>query len=170
MARRIKSLIFNKVSSRKTMPDQNTAPRATGQGILRVATAVKVKKALRPIPGATRTGLRAYRPIMRVLKNETRTVAVSTPEKGMPVWLRIDGFTTIIYDVARKEDIPARISVERGVGWLCCSVYDFIHRDSHMAFIVDAFTVADQQDLGRFVLYEEGFGDPVGNGPVADEI
>jgi len=74
-----------------------------------------VKKAFKPIPGATRIGLRAYRPIMRVLKKETRTVAVSTPEKGMPVWLRMAGFTTIIYEVARKEDIPARISVERVV-------------------------------------------------------
>ncbi len=80
---------------------------------------------------------------MRVLKKETRTVAVSTPEKGIPVWLRMAGFTTIIYDVARNEDIPARISVERGF-WLCCSVNDFIHGYTHMAFIVNAFSVADQ--------------------------
>ncbi|MNL35055.1 hypothetical protein D3C87_1570650 [compost metagenome] len=30
----------------------------------------------------------------------------------MPVWLRIDGLTTMIYAVARNEEIPARISVE----------------------------------------------------------
>jgi hypothetical protein len=33
---------------------------------------------------------------MAVLKKETSTVAVSTPEKGIPVWLRMAGLTTII--------------------------------------------------------------------------
>src|SRR5271170_1466202 len=115
MALRINTRTFRRVSSRKKMPDQKTAPRASCQGILRAATAVKVKKAFKPIPGATKMGLRAYRPIINVLKNETRTVAVRTPEKGMPVWLRMAGLTTIIYEVAKKEDIPATISVERDV-------------------------------------------------------
>jgi hypothetical protein len=39
-------------------------------------------------------------------------VAVKTAAKGMPVCERIDGFTTMIYDVARNDEIPAIISVE----------------------------------------------------------
>jgi hypothetical protein len=39
-----------------------------------------------------------------------------------------------------------------------------------MAFVIDAFAVADEQDLGRFMLHEEIFGYFVGNGPVPDEI
>ena len=41
-------------------------------------------------------GLRAYNPIIRLLKKHTITVAVKTPEKGMPACCRIDGFTTMI--------------------------------------------------------------------------
>jgi hypothetical protein len=76
-------------------------------------TAVNVKKALSPIPGATTMGLRAYSPIIRLQKNDSRMVAVSTPLNGSPAWLRIAGLTTMIYIVARNVEIPARTSVRR---------------------------------------------------------
>ena len=63
------------------------------------------------MPGAITIGLRAYRPIMILLNAPTRTVAVSTDEKGMPVSLRIAGLTAMIYMVARNVVIPAMISV-----------------------------------------------------------
>jgi hypothetical protein len=63
------------------------------------------------MPGATNIGFLAYRPIIRLLKKHTSIVAVSTPLNGKPAWLNIDGFTTIIYMVARNELIPAKISV-----------------------------------------------------------
>jgi hypothetical protein len=70
------------------------------------------------MPGATRIGLLAYSPIIRLLKNDTSTVAVSTPLKGRPAWLRMAGLTTMMYMVARKDDSPARSSVrtEKGSG------------------------------------------------------
>ncbi len=36
------------------------------------------------MPGATAKGSLAYSPIRRVIRKQTRTVAVRTPEKGMP--------------------------------------------------------------------------------------
>ncbi len=39
-----------------------------------------------------------------------------------------------------------------------------------MTFIVYALSIADQQDLGGFVLYPEGVDYFIGNGPVADEV
>ena len=50
------------------------------------------------------------------------------------------------------------------------SVDYVIHGDPHVAFVIDAFSVADEQYLGGFVLYEERFDDLVGDGPVADEV
>lgn len=81
---------------RNNTPLQNTAPKATSHGTFMPITAEKVKKALSPIPGATSTGFRAYQPIIKLLKNDTSTVAVNTPLKGMPAWLSTEGFTTII--------------------------------------------------------------------------
>jgi len=48
------------------------------------------------MPGATTTGLFAYKPINNELKKQINTVAVTTPLKGIPVLLRMDGFTTMI--------------------------------------------------------------------------
>jgi len=39
-----------------------------------------------------------------------------------------------------------------------------------MAFLVDAFSVADEQNLWGFVVNPEGFGYLVGYRPVADEV
>lgn len=39
-----------------------------------------------------------------------------------------------------------------------------------MAFVVDAFAVADQEDLGRFVTDLEDIGDLIGDGPVTEEV
>lgn len=104
-------LILNMDSNMKTTPAQNTAPNATAQGTFIPFTMVNVKKALRPIPGATTIGFFAYNPIMVLLKKQTSTVAVSTAEKGIPAWLNIEGLTTIMYAVAMNEDVPAMISV-----------------------------------------------------------
>ncbi len=78
------------------MPDQNTAPNAVCQGTPIPITAVYVKKAFNPMPGATTIGFFAYSPIKSELKTHTITVAVNTPLKGIPVWLRMAGFTTMI--------------------------------------------------------------------------
>ena len=79
-------------------------------------TAVKVKKAFIPIPGATTMGLRAYKPIITLQKNDNKTVAVSTAPKGIPVCESMAGLTTMMYIVAKKELIPANISVFWVVG------------------------------------------------------
>ena len=49
-----------------------------------------------PMPGATAKGRRAYAPMSKVIRKESRTVAVSTPENGIPVpgADRIAGLTT----------------------------------------------------------------------------
>ena len=78
------------------MPDQKTAPNAVCHVIPITITAVYVKNALRPMPGATTTGFFAYKPINNELKKHTITVAVSTPLNGNPVLLSTDGFTTMI--------------------------------------------------------------------------
>ena len=74
-------------------------------------TTVYAKKAFNPIPGASTIGFLAYNPIIILLKALTRTVAVRTALKGIPVILRIFGLITIIYMKARKVVIPAKISV-----------------------------------------------------------
>ena len=51
-----------------------------------------------------------------------------------------------------------------------CGIDDVAHGDAKVAFVIDAFAIADEEDLWGFVLDEEGFGDPIGNGPVTDEI
>ena len=70
--------------SRKNIPDQKTVPRATCQLNFSVKTAVNVKNAFNPIPGATKIGLLAYQPIIKLLKKDTRMVAVRTAENGIP--------------------------------------------------------------------------------------
>jgi len=39
-----------------------------------------------------------------------------------------------------------------------------------MAFIINTFPVADDQHLGRFMLYPEVFGNFIGNGAIAYQI
>src|SRR6478609_4982663 len=103
--------MLNTERIKKKMPDQKTAPSAVCHGTPMPSTAVYVKKALRPIPGATIMGLRAYRPMSNELKKHTSTVAVSTPANGSPALLKMAGFTTIIYAVAKKLETPAITSV-----------------------------------------------------------
>jgi hypothetical protein len=50
-------------------------------------------------------------PIIIEQKAEINIVAVSTPLKGIPDWLRIEGLTTMIYIEARNVVVPAIISV-----------------------------------------------------------
>ncbi len=65
-------------------------------------------------------------PIIMLLKAETKIVAVSTPENGMPVLLMIYGFTMIMYIVARKVVIPAIVSVLRDDSFFFSSKRSFI--------------------------------------------
>jgi hypothetical protein len=83
--------------SKNKTPAQKTIPSAIGHGICLPTTKLIAKKALRPIPGATAYGRFAYKPIKSVIENPSSTVAVSTPEKAIPVPDdRIDGLTTTI--------------------------------------------------------------------------
>jgi hypothetical protein len=50
------------------------------------------------------------------------------------------------------------------------SVEDIVHRDPHVTFVVDALPVADQQDLGAFMVDPEGVGHSIGDGAVADQV
>ena len=83
-------------TTRNSTPAQKTMPSAVCHGTLACRTIVNAKKALRPMPGATANGRRAYRPISSVMLLATRTVAVSAPENGMPVpaVARMPGLTT----------------------------------------------------------------------------
>ena len=45
-----------------------------------------------------------------------------------------------------------------------------IHRNSHVAFIVYALSVTDQQDLGGFVVYIKGVGHFIGDRAITDEV
>ena len=64
------------------------------------------------MPGATANGSRAYSPISSVMLDATSTVAVSTPENGMPVpgEARIAGFTTTMYAIVKKVVMPPTTS------------------------------------------------------------
>ena len=80
---------------------------------------VKVKKALMPMPGATANGSFAYKPISNVITMQTRTVAVNTPLKAMPVpgVERMAGFTIRMYDIVKNVVMPAIASVRMwGIG------------------------------------------------------
>jgi hypothetical protein len=44
------------------------------------------------------------------------------------------------------------------------------HRNTQMAFVIDALAIADQQYLGGLVVYLENIGYFIGYGPVANEI
>lgn len=39
-----------------------------------------------------------------------------------------------------------------------------------MAFIVDTFSILDEEHLGRLMLYAEGVGHFIGDWPVADQV
>ena len=66
-----------------------------------------------PMPGATAKGSLAYRPIIRVIVKQIKTVAVSVPLKVMPVpgVDRIEGLTITMYDIVKKVVMPAIASV-----------------------------------------------------------
>jgi hypothetical protein len=49
-------------------------------------------------------------------------------------------------------------------------LYDIVHGDAGMAFVVHALSVADKEDLGGFMLYKEIFHYFIGQGPVAEEV
>jgi hypothetical protein len=67
---------------------------------------------LRPIPGATPNGSRAYSPIKIDMVLHTSTVAVRAPENVMPVpgVDRIVGLTITMYDIVKNVVTPPTIS------------------------------------------------------------
>ncbi len=95
----------------KITPDQNTQPSAVCHGILLPWTITNVKSAFMPMPGATSTGLRAYRPIAQLPRKLTMTVAVSAAGNGTPAADRMPGLTTMMYIAVRKVVMPATTSV-----------------------------------------------------------
>jgi hypothetical protein len=48
--------------------------------------------------------------------------------------------------------------------------YYVVHRNAQMAFVIDAFSIADKQDLGGFVVDLEGIGYSIGYRAVVDQI
>lgn len=69
------------------------------------------KSAFMPMPGATSTGLRAYRPIAQLPRKLTMTVAVSAAGNGTPAADKMPGLTTMMYIAVRNVVMPATISV-----------------------------------------------------------
>jgi hypothetical protein len=56
------------------------------------------------------------------------------------------------------------------VRWSVRGFDDVGHSDAHMAFVIDALAVADQEYLGGFMVDLEEVGDPVGDRPVIDQV
>ena len=55
-------------------------------------------------------------------------------------------------------------------GARAAAFYNIVHGDAYMAFVIDAFSVEDQQDLGRFVLDAEISCDLIGYRPVVYQV
>ena len=51
-------------------------------------------------------------------------------------------------------------------GALAAALYDIVHGDADMAFIINTLSIEDQQDLGGFVRDAEIGCDFIGYGPV----
>ena len=49
-------------------------------------------------------------------------------------------------------------------------IQDPVHGDPCVALLINAFSIADQQYLGRFMVDPEGFGDLIGDGTVAEQV
>lgn len=49
-------------------------------------------------------------------------------------------------------------------------IENLVHGNPHMAFLVHAFAVLDQEHLGRFVLNVENVSDLIGKRPVNDKV
>src|SRR4030095_11129910 len=109
---------------RNSTPAQDTIPSATGHGTRCCNTIVNAKNALRPMPGATANGSLAYSPINSVIAHASTTVAVSTPEKAMPVPCdaRIPGLTTTMYAIVKNVVMPPTMSPDKVAGQLGCWV------------------------------------------------
>jgi hypothetical protein len=67
------------------------------------------------MPGARAIGYRAKIPIARLPNAAERQVAAVTAAAGMPVSLKIEGFTKMMYAIVRNVVRPARISVRKVV-------------------------------------------------------
>src|SRR5436309_8977347 len=95
-------------TTRNSTPAQNTMPSAVCHGTLLCNTIVNAKNALRPMPGATANGRRAYRPMSSVMLAATSTVAVSAPVNGIPVpgVDRMPGLTTTMYAIVKNVVTP----------------------------------------------------------------
>ena len=72
---------------------------------------VKAMKAFSPMKGAIANGRLAQTPIRKVPVNAVSIVAAIAASKGIPAETSIDGFTTMIYAIAKNVINPAYASV-----------------------------------------------------------
>ena len=107
----IASRTLKKDSKRNNNPSRNTAVNAVAGEYFIPITTVYVKKAFKPIPGASTTGRLAVRAIIKVAIAADNAVAVNTLPGFKPASLRISGLTARMYAIARNVVNPAIISV-----------------------------------------------------------
>src|SRR3712207_1998539 len=100
----ILSRIPPKDKIKKKHPDKNTIPKAVSQVTPLSMTKVKVKKAFNPIPGANPNGAFAQTPEINVPNAVAKQVTVIRAPLSIPVKLKIEGLTKIIYAIAKKVD------------------------------------------------------------------
>lgn len=104
-------LIFVIVKIIKIIPEINTAPRATLQGMPTPVRATVAKRAFNPIPGAKAIGKLATNPMAMVTIPAEIAVAKNTAFLSIPVEERIFGFRNRMYAMVIKVVTPAIISV-----------------------------------------------------------
>ena len=107
----IASLTLNNENTMNKIPSKNTAVRATSTLYFIEITTVNVKKALRPMPGASAIGMFAKSPIKRQATAAETAVAVNTAPLSNPAMPKSSGFTARIYAIERNIVTPAIISV-----------------------------------------------------------
>ena len=110
----IQSAILSRIppndKMKKKHPDKNTIPKAVSQVTPLSMTKVKVKKAFNPIPGANPNGAFAQTPEINVPNAVAKQVTVIRAPLSIPVKLKIEGFTNIMYAIAKKVVSPPMTS------------------------------------------------------------
>jgi hypothetical protein len=99
-------------------------------------------------------------------------LSTKNPGRGFAVVLGGYSDQPLLSEVAALMSEVAALGSEDGGMSLCpdAVIDDIGHRYSGMAFVIYTFSVADQQDLWRLMVYGERLGDLIRNGPVADEV
>ena len=107
----IASRTLKKDSKINSKPSRNTAVNAVAGEYFIPITTVYVKKAFKPMPGASATGRLASTAIIKVAIAADNAVAVNTLPGFKPASLKMSGLTARIYAIARNVVNPAMISV-----------------------------------------------------------